>query len=282
MRTLSFALLLACAGLAQAGHTRPGYVDGAQSIDGRFVVTAKFDASQKQWRFLWHDKKEGKSLTGALVGVPPCQQGHFDVAYVHLFVAPDGETFAAFNAASWAGFNRDLGKVPEPTSPSYKEYAGFKDRVVVYRKSGEIVRRLGINDILKGDEWAHVHHVQGNLYWLGESPDYPAKSTGEPPRCGYRYYRISPDYTTLELSLRPDREIQAKSGVKGQKLANVGRTLRIDLTSGAFLPDGATLPEAKTPVRPWVGPMSRRGDEMKAYVPSLDPVRVAGVHAAGK
>src|ERR1043165_7769405 len=135
-----FALVIT--GTAWAGHTRPGYVDGCQSINGRFVVTAKFDTGKKQWQYTWQDRKENKSLTGWLVSVPDCQQGHFDVSYVHLFVAPDGETFAAFNSASWAGDHRKIGKIPDRASPEYKDYAGFKDRVVVYKKTGEIVKRL--------------------------------------------------------------------------------------------------------------------------------------------
>lgn len=272
---------LAMAGTAWAGHTRPGYVDGCQSSNGRFVVTAKYDTAKKQWQYVWKDTKENKTLTGGLVGVPDCQQGHFDVSYVHLFVSPDGETLAAFNAASWAGFSRNLDKIPERTAPQYQDYAGFKDRVVVYKKTGEIVKRLAIKDILKDSEWDHVHHVQGNLYWLGETPDYPVKSNGEPPRMGYRYYRVSRDYTVLELNITPDREVQAKFNSQSKNLAMTRRTLRIDLTTGNFLADSIKLTDvSKNPVRAYVGEFSKRGDGMRDYVPSLDPVRVAGTYKA--
>lgn len=273
----AFLLSLLIFGAAWAGHTRPGYVDGCRSAGGRFVVTAKYDAAKKGWYYTWRDTKTEKTLTGPLVGVPDCVQGHFDVAYVHLFVAPDGETFAAWNPCSWAGFYQKLGKVPASGDANYKDYAGFADRLVVYKKSGEVVKRLGIKDILKDGEWDHVHHVQGNLYWLGESPDYPAKSTGEPPRVGYRYYRISPDYTVLELNIAPDREVQAKFKSQGKSIAGGSRNVRIDLTTGAFLPSDAKLSDPnKVPGKAYVGDFSKRGEGMRSYVPSLDPVRVAG------
>lgn len=276
-RLVLAVLIFAIVGTAWAGHTRPGYVDGCQSINGRFVVTAKYDTAKKQWQYIWQDKKENKTLTGPLVSIPDCQQGHFDVSYVHLFVAPEGETFAAFNAASWSGYSRNLPKIPDRSASDYRDHAGFKDRVVVYKKTGEVVKRLGIKDILKDGEWDHVHHVQGNLYWLGESPDYPVKSIGEPPRMGYRYYRISPDYTVLELNIAPDREVQAKFKSQGKNLANSPRMLRIDLTTGSFLADAIKLTDVnKIPVKAYQGAFSKRGDDMKGYVPSLDPVRVAG------
>lgn len=265
-----------------AGHTRPGYVDGCQSVDGRFVISGVYDLKAKQWTYQWKDTKTKQTLTGSLVGIADNQQGHFDVSYVHLFLAPDGETFAAWNPASWAGFINKLGRVPDRSSPQFQDFAGFKDRLVVYKKTGEIVRRLDMKDFLKDREWDHVHWVQGNLYWLGESPDYPVKTPGEPPRCGYRYYRISPDYTVLEVNVTPDREVQAKFGVKGVKLPQTSRVLRIDLIAGQFLPAEAKLAEARTPVRAWVGPMSKRGDEMKHFVPSLDPVRVMGTYSDSK
>lgn len=273
---LALVVLLVVSGGVWAGHTRPGYVDGCQSMGGRYVVTAAYDTVKKQWQYTWKDTKENKTLTGPLVGIADCQQGHFDVAYVHMFVAPDGETFATWNPASWAGFQQKIGRIPERESAEYKNYAGFNDRLVVYRKTGEIVKRLGIKDFLQDSEWNHVHHVQGNLYWLGESPDYGPKSNGEPPRCGYRYYRVSPDYTVLEVYITPDREVQAKFKSVAKPLAMTRRVVRIDMTTGNFLSDDGKADPNKVAVRAYLGEFTKRGDGMKAYLPSLDPVRVPG------
>jgi hypothetical protein len=244
-------------------------------------VTAAYDMAKKQWQFIWKDTKENKTLTGPLVGIADCQQGHFDVCYIHMFVAPDGETFATWNPASWAGITQKIGRVPERESPEYRKYVGFEDRLVVYKKTGEIVKRLGIKDFLKDSEWDHVHHVQGNLYWLGEAPDYGPKSNGEPPRCGYRYYRVSPDYTVLETYITPDREVQAKFKSQGKSLAMTRRVVRVDLTTGSFLPEEVKLTDPnKTPVKAYVGEFSKRGEAMKSYEPSLDPVRKPGKQSA--
>lgn len=279
---IAFGLLLLIGTAVWAGHTRPAYVDGCQSSDGRFVVTAAYDKAKKQWQFTWKDAKENKTHTGPLVGVADCQQGHFDVCYIHLFVAPDGETFAAWNPTGWAGYHRNLPKVPERDTPEFKNYVGFNDRLVVYKKTGEIVKRLAIGDFLKDKEWDHVHFVQGNLYWLGESPDFGPKSIGEPPRMGYRYYRVSPDYTVLEVYIAPDREVQAKFKSVGKELALTSRTVRVDLTTGAFLAeDGKASAPNKTPVKGYAGDFGKRGDSMKFFVPSLDPVRIAGTYREG-
>src|SRR5690242_11718120 len=88
-------MLLALPGVAAAGHTRPGYVDGCQSPDGRYVVTAeslKDPRGQDGWRFTWKDTKTGETHTGWLVGIP-YGLDHFRVAYAHIFVPPGGETF---------------------------------------------------------------------------------------------------------------------------------------------------------------------------------------------
>ena len=148
MRRL-FALLavLSCSSAALAGHTRPGYVDGCQSADGRFVVTAE---SKKQpdgkdgWQFTWKDTKTGTTHTGWLVGLP-CGLEHFKVAYAHIFVPPGGETFAVFQTANWtgAGSKPPDGKEKEVLQnppDEFKTYAGFADRVA-RRTSGRRMTR---------------------------------------------------------------------------------------------------------------------------------------------
>jgi hypothetical protein len=271
----AFAVLLLNESWSHAGHTRPPYVDGCRTQDGRFLVTATYDTAKKQWQYAWQDTVQKKTLTGTLRGLPD-GQGHFTVAYVHLFVAPDGETFAAWNPCSWAGNSRDLGKIPERMSSEFQDYPGFADRLVIYKKTGEIVKRLHMKDFYDPGDWDYVHWVQGNLYWLAESPDWPDSRNGEPPRVGYRYYRVSPDYTVLEVAIGPDRELQAKHSVAGKKLEATRRVVRIDLRTGDRIAAHAKLGVEQTPVRPFLGPMIRRGEEMKNYLPSLDPVRVQG------
>jgi hypothetical protein len=274
------AILLSAA-VAFAGHTRPGYVDGCQSADGRYVVTAE---SKKQpdgtdgWRFTWKDNQTGQTYCGWLVGVPYGLE-HFRVAYTHIFVPPGGETFAVWQTASWAPCNRKPPAATDPTlnknsTEEFKNYEGFADRLVIYRKTGEVIRRLALKDILKTNEWIYVNWVQGNLYWLTEYPDVMNQG-GEPPRCGYRYYRVSPHYSVLEFTVGPNSDARHKVKDEGPEVVNYRRTVWVSLTDGTFLDQKPTDPN-KIPVRPFVGGLVRRGEAMKNYVPSLDPIRVPG------
>jgi hypothetical protein len=283
MRVLlaAFTVLL-LAGSAVAGHTRPGYVDGCQSADGRYVVTAesmKQPDGQDGWKFTWKDTKTGQTHSGWLVGVPYGLE-HFRVAYTHIFVPPGGETFAVWQTASWAPCNRkppgaDGKALIKTPSDEFKNYAGFADRLVIYKKTGEVLKRLAMKDILKPNEWIYVNWVQGNLYWLSEYPDVMPKNGGEPPRCGYRYYRVSPDYSVLEFTVGPNSDALHKVKDEGPAVVNYRRTVWVSLTDGTFLDRKPTDPN-RVPVRPFVGGLVKRGDDMKNYTPSLDPVRVAG------
>jgi len=283
MRTfaVSLALLLAPA-FASAGHTRPGYVDGGQSADGRFVVTAQSANDPKakdNWKFTWKDTKTGETHTGSLIGLP-FGLDHFKVTYSHIFVPPGGETFALWQTASWAHGGSQPPKLPEPglirnSTEEFRKYPGFNDRIVIYKKTGEVLKRIGMNDILKPNEWIYLNWVQGNLYWLCEYSDVLPKNGGEPPRCGYRYYRVSPDYTVLEFTVGPSADALHKVKDEGADVVNYRRPVYVSLTDGHFL-DKKPTEKDKIPVRPFVGALSKRGEDMKNYVPSLDPVRVAG------
>lgn len=279
-RLLAACFLLLVPLLALAGHTRPGYVDGCRSADGRYVVTA---ASKKKpdgtdgWECTWTDTKTKETHTGWLVGVP-YGLDHFRVAYTHVFVPPGGETFAVWQPASWSAAGSrppggyDLDSLKNPPA-ALKEYPGFADRLVVYKKTGEVVRRLAMNDLLRPTEWVYVNWVQGNLYWLAEYPDVMAG--GEPPRCGYRYYRVSPDYSVLEFTVGPNADAAHKVKALGPDVLGYRRPAWVSLADGTVLDRRPTDP-AKVPVRPFVGGAVKRGDTMKGYVPSLDPVRVGG------
>lgn len=266
-----------------AGHTRPGYVDGCQSADGRFIVTAeskKTPQGKDGWQFTWLDKKTNESHQGWLVGVPQGLE-HFQIAYTHIFVPPGGETFAVWQPASFAPCDRKPpgGKeqaVQKDPSDEFKNYAGFSDRLVIYRKTGEVLSRLAMRDLLQDNEWIFVNWVHGNLYWLTEYPDV-MKNSGEPPRCGYRYYRVSPDYSVLEFAVGPNSDAKHKVKNIDANLVNYRRVVRVSLRDGLFLdPAKSQTDSQQTPVTPFQGPLVKRGDEMKLFVPSLDPVRVAG------
>ncbi len=276
----AFAALV-CPAVALAGHTRPGYVDGCQSADGRYVVTAEpknYGRGKDGWEFTWKDTKSDEKHTGKLVGLPQGLE-HFQVAYAHVFVPPGGEAFAVWQTANWTGAgskppgatgDKSLNKNP---SDEFKKYAGFGDRLVIYKKTGEVVKRVAMNDILKPNEWVYVNWVQGNMYWLSEYPD--VMKGGEPPRCGYRYYRVSPDYSVLEFTAGPNADAVHKVKDEGAEVVNYRRPVWVSLTDGAFL-DKKPTEKDKVPVRPFVGDLVKRGDDMKNYVPSLDPVRTAG------
>ncbi len=289
MRTFAASLtLLLAPSLAFAGHTRPGYVDGCQSADGRYVVTA---VSKKQpdgkdgWEFTWKDTKTGITHTGWLVGLPYGLE-HFKVAYAHIFVPPGGETFAVFQTANWAAAgNKPPGgkekEVHQNPPDEFKNYAGFADRIVIYKKTGEVVKRIALNEILRPNEWVYVNWVQGNLYWLSEYPE--VMKGGEPPRCGYRYFRVSADYSVLEFTVGPNSDATHKVKDLGAEVVNYRRPVYVSLADGAFL-DKKPTDKDKVPTRPFVGNLVKRGDDMKNYLPSLDPVRVSGkvLPAAGK
>jgi hypothetical protein len=260
-------------------------VDGCQSPDGRYVVTAesmKDPKGKDGWKFTWKDTKTDEKHTGWLVGLPYGLE-HFRVTYTHIFVPPGGETFAVWQTASWAisdrkppgGAEKALNKNP---SEEFKNYAGFADRLVIYKKTGEELKRLSMNDILKPNEWIYVNWVHGNLYWLAEYPD--VLKNGEPPRSGHRYYRVSPDYTVLEFTLGPNSDALHKVKDEGPEVVNYRRTVWVSLTDGKFL-DKKPTEKDKIPVRPFVGDLVKKGDAQKNYIPSLDPVRVEGKYTPG-
>jgi hypothetical protein len=277
--TVTFVLL---ASSSFAGHTRPGYVDGCQSADGRFTVTTesmKDPQGKDGWKYTWKDTKTGETHSGWLVGIPYGLE-HFRVAYTHIFVPPGGETFAVWQTANWAPCDRkppkaELTDLKNP-SDEFRNYVGFTDRLVVYKKTGEIVKRLGMKDILKPNEWVYVNWVQGNMYWLTEYADVMTNGK-EPPRCGYRYYRVSPDYSVLEFTVGPNSDARHKVKDLGPEVVNYRRKVLVSLADGTFLdPDKKIEDRNKIPARPFKGDLVKRGDEMRNYLPSLDPVRIEG------
>lgn len=283
-RTLFAALVAAALGAApvRAGHETPPYIDGCQSPDGRFVVTAERvtdpAAGAKggpakpnpvhgphKWRFTWKDTQSGKSHTFEPAGLSA------GAIYAQLYIAPDGETFALFNPLKFHTPDKSgmHGKpAVEKGQPGYETQENFSRRIVVYRKDGAVIKELGVADILKPEEWGSVICVFGRVEWLAEYPGFKWKSA---PRMPYAFCRVSPDYSVLEFRPKP---------VRGDKSG--GRIVRVSLTDGRILPDDQKPADpAKIPVRPFVGPEivpegPDRAKMIDGYQPSLDPVRVAG------
>ncbi len=270
--------------LAPAGYGPPSSIDGCQSMDGRFVVTAAVVVDPKagtkggppkpnlndgplKWEFTWKDTKTGESKTYPAQGV---QAGNVSA---QLFMAPDGETFALYNHVTvWSpgkserlGASVIKGDTPGPIPEDRRRHEAMSRRVIVYKKDGSILRELAVADFLKADEWASVGLVFNRVHWVSDFAPLSHRSTARP---AYALCRVSPDYTVLQVRVA----------------GKAGRLVNVDLTTGTVLPDDwKPADKTKTPVRPFVGPdrlepftpASREG-----FVPSLDPVRTEGTYAA--
>ena len=270
MRTLTLLVLLAGPALAHAGYEPPCHIDGCRSAEGRFVVTAEpvgkvTNHGPNKWQFVWTDTKEKKTQRFDAKEVPGGQ------VFGHLFVAPDGETFALWtHVVLWTEGKSDMhgaNKLWDEPGKA-KDHAGthYSRRLVIYKKDGSVVKALGVNDFLTPDEWDNTLVVFNRIHWVVE---YPGLKWKETPRHGYAFYRVSPDYTVLEFRITPPRAAKDKSG----------RVMRVSLTDGTIIPPETKLEGDKLPVRPYRGsdhlpdgePPTREG-----YVPSLDPVREEG------
>ena len=278
-----------CVSNVVGGHTRIGYVDGGQSQDGRFTVTAELqkNGGKTPWKFVWTDTKTKETHTGSLLSL---QDGeHFTVVYAHIYVAPDGQTFAVWNTNAFSAGDKKLISSGQDLlsedrkKEDFQKFAGFSDRLVIYKKNGEVVKRLSMFELLKPAEWKYVFMLQGNLYWLAEYEDAFINKQ-EPPRMGYRHTRVSPDYTVLEFMVGPTEEVRLKYKLREDatpeqkaEAAKYKRVVRVRLTDGVVLEAAKKLNEPnRVPVRCFV-PLegfTRAGQEQ--FVPSLDPVRVAG------
>lgn len=269
---------------ASAGHSRHPYFDGGQSADGRFVVTAELvtvpgrDSKPvaSHWQYMWKDTRTGETHSGKLAGLGFGASAVFDPLHAHTFIAPNGETFAIWNPNVLAP-RPDNAKTPDVTKPDSRDFAGFSHRLTVYRKTGEIVRRLDLRDFLTDDDWNWLFCYQSQVYWQA---NFSGLTRDNAPRVGYALYQVSPDYTVLETLVGATEEAALKARQRGVT-APPPRLVRVNLLTGEFLRPMAPLPPSQTPVRPFVGGLGSRGkgDRGQAdYVPSLDPVRVEGTY----
>ena len=242
-----FVCLAFCVSTAHAGYEQPAYIDGCQSVDGRYVITAEQTVRGKsvhgphKWDFIWTDTKTGETIRVPAQGI---QGGQI---YAQLFIAPDGETFALWNHITqyWPDkshmHSHDvLPKREEMGEEKYRALDIHKKRLIIYRKDGTIVKEFGVGDFLNDDEWESVLAVFTRIHWLQE---YDNLSYRDICRMQYSCYRISPDYTVLEF-----RPVAARA-----KRNEPARVVRVSLTDGRILDADENLDEQKTPVRPFVG-----------------------------
>lgn len=268
---------------ADAGHSRHSYVDGAQSMNGRFVVLPKLIMGEKpkkgptpfHWEYEWKDTSTGNALRGQLEGLRSGNSNVFDPVGSHIFVAPDGETFAVWTPQVTM---RSATKKPtgERDSESFQKFDGFTRRLVIYRKTGEIIKRFDIDDFLSDDDWQWFHYHQCQTYWLVE---YPGLHTRNAPRPFYALYQISPDYTVLEFRVGANAEASHKAKQRGV-VPPPPRTVRVRLTDGKLfklLDSDAEITDAgKKPMQPFIGRLADKTFRQRDFEPSLDPLRVEG------
>lgn len=273
-RTLILSVAIVGTASARAGYQAPVHIDGCQSRDGRFVVTAEQVGPPKkgqavfhgphQWRYTWKDNETGETREYPAQGVSGGQ------IYAHLFIAPDGETFALWNHISlyWPKKSHMHVRAHLPESkqaPGWRTQEAFSRRLIIYNsKDGSIVREMAIADFLEPEEWKRVGKPYFNrVEWL---VPYDGMNFKQTLRHGYAFYRVSPDYTVLQFQ------------VKSPEKRGEPRVVNVSLTDGNVLDETPSDLE-RIPVRPFNGPAEmegKPGNWRGRYVPSLDPVRTAG------
>ena len=255
----------------RAGYEQPCFIDGCQSSTGRFRITAEpvgkiLNHGPNQWNFVWNDIKTGETRTFPAQGVSRGQ------AHGQLFIAPNGETFALFNHVSlWYADKSDMHGATKLWGekagyPKDIKHNAFSRRIIIYKKDGSILKELGICDLLNPAELDSVMTVFTRVHWIESYAGLNYRKTARP---GYALCQVSPDYTVLEVRAVAPRGSKDKSG----------RPVRVSLTTGRILGEEIKLSPEQTPARPFVGPEHLPDDEPKtreSFIPSLDPVRVAG------
>ena len=266
---------LSCGSVVHAGYEQPEYIDGCQSVDGRYVITAEQTVRGRnvhgphKWNFIWKDTETGVTKRFPAAGI---QGGQI---YAQLFIAPDGETFALWNhitqywpEKSHMHSHDVLAKRDVMGEDKYRALDIHKKRLIIYRKDGSIIREFGVGDFLKDNEWESVLAVFTRIHWLQE---YDELSYRDICRMQYSFYRVSPDYTVLEF-----RPVSSRANRKEPP-----RIVRVSLTDGRLIPGDEKLTGQQIPVRPFLGP-DRPPKNSKPwrenYQPSLDPVRTPGTY----
>ena len=279
---LSVGLSLIPMETVKAGHSRSGYLDAGQSANGRFLVTAKrIDTLDKKgrridhrWDFTWLDRKTKETHEGELKGLRSGSDDVFDPVNAHLFVAPDGETFALWIPQAMARSEQKKPSTDERQDVKFRTFAGFAYRLTIYKKTGERLKKFDVKDFLSDQDWNWFYFYGRQVYWLKEYDKLTTRST---PRSGYALYRISPDYTLLEFQIGATQEAAYKAKQRGV-IVPVPRKVFVRLTDGVILSkeEFQQLPSAQQPVQPFVGDLANKDQPQYGYVPSLQPVQTPG------
>lgn len=272
--------VLAMTNVLQAGHSRSCYLDAGQSVDGRYVVTAKrsdeFDKRGKRinhrWTFTWYDRQSREKHEGELLGLRTGTDNVFDPVNAHIFVAPSGDTFALWMPQSMARSDAKKPPVEDRDSEAYHDFAGFGHRLTIHKKSGEVLNQFGVKDFFHKGDWHWIHFHGSQVYWLKEYEKFDTRQT---PRSGHALFRISPDYTVMEFQVGANQEASYKAKQRGTNPPDP-RIVRVRLTDGRVITDEELVDSNKIPVRPFVGDLANKERPQHAYEPSLDPVRVPG------
>jgi hypothetical protein len=253
-----------------AGYEAPCYIDGCQSADGRFQITAvqtergRTVHGPHRWEFVWIDTKTGQSRRYAAQGL---QDGQI---YAQLFLAPDGESFALWNGVTL--FSRGQSHMHGPPdlhykedSPKWREREEFSRRLLIYNaQDGSLKKHLGVGDLIRDDEWKYVIRSFNRVEF---GAPFNGRNQKKTPRGHYAWYLVSPDYTVLQLQVGSPQK---------------PRTVSVSLLDGTVYPDGHKFDDAaKTPVKPYQGDDHMPSFShlwLEAYTPSLDPVRKAGTY----
>lgn len=276
-----FALIiLLTATNAHAGHSRSCYLDAGQSVDGRYLVTAnrkdEFDKKGKRihyrWTFTWHDRQSDERHEGELLGLRTGTDNVFDPVNAHIFVAPDGDTFALWMPQSMARSEAKKSPVEDRDSDAYHDFAGFGHRLTIYNKKGEVLKQFGVKDFFRKDDWHWIYFHGSQVYWLKEYDNF---DTRQAPRSGHALFRISPDYTVLEFQVAANQEAAYKANQRRNTPPDP-RIVRIRLTDGRIMTNEEFVDSNTIPVQPFVGELANKERPQYAYEPSLDPVRLPG------
>ena len=269
----SILVLLLIPSVVLAGYQAPPHIDGCQSADGRFVITAellktgKLGHGPNEWRVIWKDTKKKIEQEITLEGLTKGQ------IFAQLFMAPDGETFAMFNhitlySPGTSNMHGPKGLAHREDSDAWRNHEAFSHRLVIYRKDGSILKELSAADFVQADEWPAIGRMFNRLEWLAEYDDIAWKSAVRYP---YAFCRVSPDYTVLELQIKPPKARRQEGP----------RIVRVSLVDGRiFGPAQWPTDSEKVPTQPSKGllafPSPLLPEWRENFVPSLDPVRRAG------
>ena len=145
-------------------------------------------------------------------------------------------------------------------------------------KTGEVIKRLALKDLITDAEWEGVWPAPSQSYWAKELHSKGPGGYHFLPRSDYAFYKVSPDYSVLEFVVSPWWEGALYKRLIAEMKPIPERTVRVSLVDGSILPTDAKETNVnKLPVRPFVGEFKNVTRQRQGvFLPSVDPVRSAG------